>query len=142
MRIWAKRGIQAALVTGGMIALGTGVANAGGCDATCPPQPHVPVDGSAPAGLLSGPGVDVPIHAANNKIGTPLGEIAWQGRASDRRIAAAARGRACRAAAVHAHVGPSRRWRRPSRQAPARPLKTLGNAHQLLPGNQTYITPQ
>ncbi|MET8761808.1 hypothetical protein [Lentzea sp. NPDC004782] len=76
MRIWAKRGIQAALVTGGMIALGTGVANAGGCDATCPPQPHVPVDGSAPAGLLSGPGVDVPIHAANNKIGTPLGEIA------------------------------------------------------------------
>lgn len=76
MRIWAKRGIQAALVTGGMIALGTGVANAGGCDATCPPQPHGSVDGSAPAGLLSGPGVDVPIHAANNKIGTPLGEIA------------------------------------------------------------------
>lgn len=76
MRIWAKRGIQAALVTGGMIALGTGVANAGGCDATCPPMPHGSVDGSAPAGLLSGPGVDVPIHAANNKIGTPLGEIA------------------------------------------------------------------
>lgn len=76
MRIWAKRGIQAALVTGGMIALGTGVANAGGCDATCPPLPHGSVDGAAPAGLLSGPGVDVPIHAANNKIGTPLGEIA------------------------------------------------------------------
>ncbi|MCP2197602.1 hypothetical protein [Lentzea flava] len=76
MRIWAKRGIQAALVTGGMIALGTGVANAGGCDATCPPLPHGSVDGSAPAGLLSGPGVDVPIHAANNKIGTPLGEVA------------------------------------------------------------------
>lgn len=76
MRIWAKRGIQAALVTGGMIALGTGVANAGGCDATCPPLPHGSVDGSAPTGLLSGPGVDVPIHAANNKIGTPLGEIA------------------------------------------------------------------
>ena len=73
MRIWAKRGIQAALVTGGMIALGTGVANAGGCEATCPPQPHGSGDGAAPAGLLSGPGVDVPIHAANNKIGTPLG---------------------------------------------------------------------
>ncbi|GAA4865344.1 hypothetical protein [Saccharopolyspora cebuensis] len=39
MQTWAKRGVQAALVTGGMLAAGTGVASA---DGTCPHGPSHP----------------------------------------------------------------------------------------------------
>ena len=44
MQTWAKRGVQAALVTGGMIAAGTGVASASG---TCPDRPASPWGESA-----------------------------------------------------------------------------------------------
>ncbi|MBB5154341.1 hypothetical protein [Saccharopolyspora phatthalungensis] len=43
MQTWAKRGVQAALVTGGMLAVGTGVASAG---ETCPDHPTTPRGGS------------------------------------------------------------------------------------------------
>lgn len=44
MQTWAKRGVQAALVTGGMLAVGTGVASATG---TCPERPAPPLGESA-----------------------------------------------------------------------------------------------
>ncbi|GGI83141.1 hypothetical protein GCM10011581_20490 [Saccharopolyspora subtropica] len=40
MQTWAKRGVQAALVTGGMLAVGTGVAAA---SETCPERPTAPL---------------------------------------------------------------------------------------------------
>ncbi|MGP4018671.1 hypothetical protein [Saccharopolyspora sp. 5N708] len=40
MQTWAKRGVQAALVTGGMLAVGTGVASA---SQTCPERPTPPL---------------------------------------------------------------------------------------------------
>ncbi|NYH80841.1 hypothetical protein FHR84_004209 [Actinopolyspora biskrensis] len=41
MQTWARRGVQAALVTGGMLAAGTGVASASG---DCPERPTSPLD--------------------------------------------------------------------------------------------------
>ncbi|GAB3286946.1 hypothetical protein [Parasphingorhabdus pacifica] len=43
MQTWAKRGVHAALVTGGMLAVGSGVASASG---TCPDDPAPPRGGS------------------------------------------------------------------------------------------------
>lgn len=45
MQTWAKRGVQAALVTGGMIAAGTGVASA---SENCPDRPGSPLGGPMP----------------------------------------------------------------------------------------------
>ncbi|WP_216212181.1 beta strand repeat-containing protein [Amycolatopsis aidingensis] len=64
MQTWAKRGLQTALVTGGLLMLGTGIASAEESAAN-PDSPAGPLD----------LGVDVPVQIDENKIGTPLGEI-------------------------------------------------------------------
>ncbi|RKT84437.1 hypothetical protein SAMN05421805_103368 [Saccharopolyspora antimicrobica] len=46
MQTWAKRGVQAALVTGGMLAVGSGVASA---EQACPERPNSPLGESANA---------------------------------------------------------------------------------------------
>jgi hypothetical protein len=55
MQTWAKRGVQAALVTGGMLAVGTGVATASG---TCPERPTPPLGESVIPPVLDEPGDD------------------------------------------------------------------------------------
>jgi len=62
MQTWAKRGLQTALVTGGLLMLGTGIASAD--EDVNPDKPASPLDGS----------VTVPVHMDNNAIGTPLGQ--------------------------------------------------------------------
>lgn len=61
MQTWAKRGIKTALLTGGLLMLGTGIASAD--EDVNPDRPASPLDGS----------ITVPVHAANNAIGTPFG---------------------------------------------------------------------
>ncbi|MCO1579484.1 hypothetical protein M8C13_27410 [Crossiella sp. SN42] len=61
MHIWAKRGLKTVLVTGGLLALGTGVASAG----------ENPDAESTPLGAS----VTLPIHLDNNAVGTALGEV-------------------------------------------------------------------
>ena len=61
MQTWAKRGLQTALVTGGLLMLGTGIASAD--EDVNPDKPASPLDGS----------VTVPVHMDNNALGTPLG---------------------------------------------------------------------
>jgi trimeric autotransporter adhesin len=61
MQTWAKRGLQTALVTGGLLMLGTGIASAD--EDVNPDKPASPLDGS----------VSVPVHMHNNAVGTPLG---------------------------------------------------------------------
>jgi hypothetical protein len=63
MQTWAKRGIQTALVTGGLLMLGTGIASAD--EDVNPDRPASPLDGS----------VSVPFNIDNNAIGTPLGQM-------------------------------------------------------------------
>ena len=60
MNAWAKRGLQAAFFTGGMLALGTGIASATEC---CPDRPVPPLAAS----------VSVPMHLCDNVVGTPVG---------------------------------------------------------------------
>jgi hypothetical protein len=55
MQTWAKRGVQAALVTGGMLAVGTGVATA---SETCPERPTPPLGESVIPPVLDEPGDD------------------------------------------------------------------------------------
>lgn len=62
MQNWAKRGMQTALVTGGLLMLGTGIAAA---------DEHV--DPDAKPSPLDG-GVSVPVKLGNWNIGTPFGE--------------------------------------------------------------------
>lgn len=62
MHTWVKRGLQTALVTGGLLMLGTGIASAD--ENVNPDQPPSPVDA----------GVSVPIDTAHNAIGTPVGQ--------------------------------------------------------------------
>ncbi|MPY77248.1 MAG: hypothetical protein GEV04_01890 [Actinophytocola sp.] len=62
MHKWAKRGIQTALVTGGMFMLGTGIASAD--ENVDPDRPASPIDG----------GVTVPVDISNNNMGTLTGE--------------------------------------------------------------------
>ncbi|GDY30899.1 beta strand repeat-containing protein [Gandjariella thermophila] len=62
MQTWAKRGIQTALMTGGMLAVGAGIASA----EQCADRPCTPLGG----------GVDVPIDIGNNVVGTPQGSKA------------------------------------------------------------------
>jgi trimeric autotransporter adhesin len=61
MQTWAKRGLQTALVTGGLLMLGTGIASAD--EDVNPDAPPSPIDGS----------VSVPVHFDQNAVGTPLG---------------------------------------------------------------------
>lgn len=61
MQTWAKRGLQTALVTGGLLMLGTGIASAD--EDVNPDAPPSPIDGS----------VSVPVHLDQNAVGTPLG---------------------------------------------------------------------
>ena len=61
MQTWAKRGLQTALVTGGLLMLGTGIASAD--EDVNPDKPASPLDGS----------VSAPVQIHNNAIGTPLG---------------------------------------------------------------------
>lgn len=62
----AKRGLRTALVTGGLLMLGTGIASAS--ENHNPDRPAAPLD--SPADL----GVAVPVHIAHNAMGTPLGQ--------------------------------------------------------------------
>ena len=62
MHTWAKRSLQTALVTGGLLMLGTGIASAD--ENVNPDRPASPLDGS----------VRVPVHMDNNALGTPLGQ--------------------------------------------------------------------
>ncbi|WP_406639795.1 beta strand repeat-containing protein [Amycolatopsis sp. WGS_07] len=62
MQTWAKRGLQTALVTGGLLMLGTGIASAD--ENVNPDTPASPLDLN----------VTVPVDTSNNAIGTPLGQ--------------------------------------------------------------------
>lgn len=61
MHYWARRGLRAALVTGGLLMLGTGIASAD--ERVDPDAPPSPLDG----------GVSVPVKVGNFSLGTPLG---------------------------------------------------------------------
>lgn len=63
MQSWAKRGLQTALVTGGLLMLGTGIASAD--EHVNPDTPASPLDAN----------VTVPIEIDNNAVGTPLGQV-------------------------------------------------------------------
>jgi glycine cleavage system pyridoxal-binding protein P len=63
MQTWAKRGLQTALVTGGLLMLGTGIASAD--ENVNPDAPASPLDLN----------VTAPIQEANNAVGTPLGQL-------------------------------------------------------------------
>jgi hypothetical protein len=63
MQTWAKRGMQTALVTGGLLMLGTGIASAN--ENVNPDLPASPIDG----------GASVPVHVGDNAVGTPLGQV-------------------------------------------------------------------
>ncbi|MGH3517890.1 MAG: beta strand repeat-containing protein [Haloechinothrix sp.] len=61
MQNWAKRGFQTALVTGGLLMLGTGIASAN--ENVDPDRPVSPIDGS----------ITVPVDISNNAFGAPDG---------------------------------------------------------------------
>lgn len=63
MQSWAKRGLQTALVTGGLLMLGTGIASAD--EQVNPDTPASPLDAN----------VTVPVEIDNNAVGTPLGQV-------------------------------------------------------------------
>lgn len=62
MQTWAKRGMQTALVTGGMLMLGVGIANAA---EYCPARPTTPLGGS----------VTLPTQLDCKAVGSSLGQI-------------------------------------------------------------------
>jgi hypothetical protein len=63
MQTWAKRGLHTALVTGGLLMLGTGIASAD--ENVNPDTPASPLDLN----------VTAPIAEANNAVGTPFGQL-------------------------------------------------------------------
>lgn len=63
MQTWAKRGLQTAFVTGGLLMLGTGIASA---------QENVDPDAAPPAVDVA---ASVPLKADQNKLATPVREI-------------------------------------------------------------------
>ncbi|MET0234420.1 MAG: chaplin family protein [Kibdelosporangium sp.] len=62
MQTWARRGLNAALITGGLLMLGTGIASAD--ENVNPDRPASPLD----------PQVKIPVRVHDNAIGTPLGQ--------------------------------------------------------------------
>ncbi|GAA3534554.1 PE-PGRS family protein [Amycolatopsis ultiminotia] len=82
MQTWAKRGLQTALVTGGLLMLGTGIASAD--ENVNPDTPASPLDLN----------VTVPVDVDNNAIGTPLGQVdvpGYQGEISTKPVTSAAK---------------------------------------------------
>ncbi len=77
MQTWAKRGFQTALVTGGLLMLGTGIASAD--EDVNPDKPASPLDGS----------VTVPVKIDNNAFGTPLGQKNLPGVDNEIRVSVA-----------------------------------------------------
>ncbi|MEV4600334.1 PE-PGRS family protein [Amycolatopsis sp. NPDC049253] len=80
MQTWAKRGLQTALVTGGLLMLGTGIASAD--ENVNPDTPASPLDLN----------VTVPVDVDNNAIGTPLGQVdvpGYQGEVSTKPVTSA-----------------------------------------------------
>jgi hypothetical protein len=63
LHTWVKRGFQTALVTGGLLMLGTGIASAS--ENVNPDTPANPIDA----------GVSVPFDVDQNNVGTPVGEV-------------------------------------------------------------------
>jgi hypothetical protein len=63
MQTWAKRGLHTALVTGGLLMLGTGIASAD--ENVNPDTPASPLDLN----------VTAPIQEANNAVGVPFGQL-------------------------------------------------------------------
>ncbi|GAA1969349.1 beta strand repeat-containing protein [Amycolatopsis minnesotensis] len=63
MQTWAKRGFQTALVTGGLLMLGTGIASAD--EGGNPDTPAGPLDLN----------VNIPVDIQENALGTPLGQL-------------------------------------------------------------------
>ncbi|HEY0805681.1 MAG TPA: hypothetical protein VGD84_11470 [Pseudonocardiaceae bacterium] len=63
MHTWVRRGLQTALVTGGLLMLGTGIASAD--ENVNPDTPPSPVDAQ----------VSVPIDTSQNALGTPAGQM-------------------------------------------------------------------
>src|ERR1700716_2298136 len=63
MQSWAKRGLQTALVTGGLLMLGTGIDSAD--ENVDPDIPASPLDLN----------VTVPYPIADNALGTPIGQV-------------------------------------------------------------------
>ncbi len=77
MQSWAKRGLQTALVTGGLLMLGTGIASAD--EHVNPDTPASPLDLN----------VTVPVDIDNNAVGTPLGQVdvpGYQGEVSTKAV--------------------------------------------------------
>jgi hypothetical protein len=65
MQNWAKRGLQTALVTGGLLMLGTGIASADEQDVNPDSSPSSPLDGS----------LTIPVDIGDNALGTPGGQV-------------------------------------------------------------------
>ena len=63
MHVWARRGLKSALITGGMLVLGTGIASAE--EKVNPDLPPSPLDG----------GASVPIRVGNIGVGTPIEQV-------------------------------------------------------------------
>jgi hypothetical protein len=82
MQTWAKRGLQTALVTGGLLMLGTGIASA-----------DENVNPDVPAGPLD-LNVTVPVDIAENAVGTPIGQVnlpGYRGELSTKPVTAPAK---------------------------------------------------
>ncbi|MBN6035641.1 chaplin family protein [Amycolatopsis sp. 195334CR] len=62
MQTWAKRGIKTALVTGGLLMLGTGIASAD--ESVNPDSPAGPLDAN----------LTIPVQIEKNALGTPVGQ--------------------------------------------------------------------
>jgi hypothetical protein len=71
MQSWAKRGLQTALVTGGLLMLGTGIASAN--ERVNPDLPASPLDLN----------VTVPVQIADNALGTPFGQVNLPGHTGE-----------------------------------------------------------
>ncbi|RZS44741.1 hypothetical protein EV193_101618 [Herbihabitans rhizosphaerae] len=77
MHIWTRRGLQTALLTGGLLMLGTGIASAD--DSVDPDRPASPLDG----------GITVPLDIGDNAMGTPTGQMnlpEYRGELSTRQV--------------------------------------------------------
>ncbi|GAB2763612.1 beta strand repeat-containing protein [Amycolatopsis magusensis] len=71
MQTWAKRGFQTALVTGGLLMLGTGIASAD--ENVNPDSPAGPLDAN----------LNIPVQFEKNALGTPGGQVNFPGYRGD-----------------------------------------------------------